>query len=95
MQEYKTEEILVVDTILEKHLVGKIYGNDITIKSQEQGVPPSALNAEQVMRPVNLTMRELSTEKECLRLMDLNQIDSVAIIDEEGHLCGVYKRQIH
>lgn len=95
MEEHNAEEILVVDTILEKHLVGRIYGNDISLKSVDQGVPPSALNAEQVMKAINVTMRETATEKECLRLMDLNQIDTLAIVDEEGHLCGVYNRQIH
>lgn len=95
MEDNNTNEIMVVDTILEKHLVGKIYGNDISAKSIDQSVSPGALNAEQVMRPVTVTMRETATEKECLRLMDLNQIDELAIVDEEGHLCGIYNRQIH
>ena len=95
MEDNNTNEIMVVDTIFEKHLVGKIYGNDISAKSIDQSVSPGALNAEQVMRPVTVTMRETATEKECLRLMDLNQIDELAIVDEEGHLCGIYNRQIH
>ncbi len=94
MEDNNANEIMVVDTILEKHLVGKIYGNDISAKSVDQSVSPSALNAEQVMKPVGVTMRETATEKECLRLMDLNQIDSLAIVDDEGHLCGIYNRQI-
>lgn len=95
MEDNSANEIMVVDTILEKHLVGKIYESDISLKSNNQGVDPSALNAEQVMKPIQVTMRETATEKECLRLMDLNQIDSIAIVDDEGHLCGIYNRQIH
>lgn len=95
MEDNDSEEILVVDTMLEKHLVGIIYGNDISARSFEQSVVPSSLNAEQCMKPVPVTARENITLEECQRILDANHLEHLAIIDDEGHLCGVYDRVNH
>lgn len=95
MEDNDSEEILVVDTMLERHLVGVIYGNDISAKSFEQSVVPSSLNAEQCMKPVSVTARENITLEECQRILDDNHLEHLAIIDDEGHLCGVYDRVNH
>ena len=81
--------------MLERHLVGVIYGNDISVKSVEQSVVPSSLNAEQCMKPVPVTARENITLEECQRILDENHLEHLAIIDDEGHLCGVYDRVNH
>lgn len=95
MKDNDSEEILVVDTMLEKHLVGIIYGNDISAKSFEQSVVPSSLNAELFVKPVPVTARENITLEECQKILDANHLEHLAIIDEEGHLCGVYERVNH
>lgn len=95
MEDKEAHEIFVVDTLLEKHLLGVINVKDIPVKAARENVPPESLNAEQFIKPLSVTIRETATEKECLRLMDLKQIDNLVVTDEEGHLCGVYQRQIH
>jgi CBS domain-containing protein len=93
MVDHNTKEVLVVDTILEKHLLGVINGDDISEKSVDQSVLPSALNAEQCMKPLIVTVRETSSLEECERLLDENNLESLAIVDEEGHLCGIFDRR--
>ncbi len=95
MEENESDEVLVVDSMLERHLVGVINGNDISAKSFDQSVLPSSLNAEQCMKPVAITARETITLEECQRILDENHLEHLAIIDDEGHLCGVYDRVNH
>lgn len=95
MKEGQAKEIFVVDTLLEKHFIGIIHGEDIFLKATQENVAPSSLNAEKFIRALPVTIRETANEKECLRLMDLKSIDQLVVTDEEGHLCGVYHRQIH
>ena len=90
MSEHGTKEVLVVDTILEKHLLGMISDADITEKSLDQHVKPEELNAEQCMKPVLVTARETFSLDECERLVESHHLDHLAIIDEEGHLCGIF-----
>lgn len=92
MSEKGTSEVLVVDTILEKHLVGIINSHDIDTKSADQDVDPTSLNAEQCMRPVLITARETASVEECVRILEDNHLEQLAIVDEEGHLCGIYDR---
>ena len=93
MEEKNVQEVFVVDTILEKHLVGSISGDDISAKSLGQSVLPSSLNAEQCMKPLFVTARENDSLEECQRLIDHNHLGYLPIVDEQGHLCGIYKAQ--
>jgi CBS domain-containing protein len=90
MSDNGTKEVLVVDTLLEKHLIGKISDADISEKSLDQSVLPENLNAEQCMKPLFVTARETFSLEECERLVLAHHLDSLAIVDEEGHLCGVF-----
>lgn len=95
MHENDSEEILVVDSMLEKHLVGIIHETDIIKFSQDQNLSPESLNAELFMRPVSITGRENISLEECQRILDENHLEHLAIVDDEGHLCGVYDRVNH
>lgn len=90
MTEKSTKEVWVVDTILEKHLVGTINEKDILEKARTMEVEPTSLNAEQCMRPISVKVRENVTLEECDRILDEKKVDHLVIVDEEGHLCGVY-----
>ena len=92
MAEKGTDELMVVDTLLEKHLVGTINDKDITEMSIKQNVDPLELNAEQCIRPIAVSINDTATMAECERLMELRHIDKISVIDEEGHLCGVLDR---
>lgn len=91
MADTNSKEILVVDTILEKHVVGIINKSDIDAKAEAQEVKHESLNAEQCMRPMPFQVRETTSIEECDRILMANKIDHLVIVDEEGHLCGVYK----
>lgn len=91
MADTNSKEILVVDTILEKHVVGIINKSDIDAKAEAQEVKHESLNAEQCMRPTPFQVRETTSIEECDRILMANKIDHLVIVDEEGHLCGVYK----
>lgn len=89
MEEKTTDEVLVVDTLLERHLVGTISVNDIYAKSVSNNVPASDLNAEQCIRSYLVTVRETATPEECKRVMDMNHLTKVAVVDDQGHVCGM------
>jgi CBS domain-containing protein len=91
MAETNSKEILVVDTILEKHILGTINKKDIDIKAENLDIKPESLNAEICMRPILVKVRETTTIEECERILEANKLDHLVIVDEEGHLCGVYK----
>lgn len=93
MSEAGTKEILVVDTILEKHLVGVITESDILEKAQTMDVAPESLSAEQCMKTITITAPVTATIDQCDHIFRVNHIDQLAIVDREGHLCGVYHKE--
>ena len=90
MSDKNTKEILVVDTILEKHLVGTINEKDILERSKALEVDPTSLNAEQCMRPILAKVRENVSLEECDRILNDKHMNHLVVVDAEGHLCGVY-----
>lgn len=90
MADTNSKEIVVVDTLEEKHVVGMINKADIDAKAQVQEVKHESLNAEQCMRPIIFQVRETTSIEDCDRILEANNIDHLVIVDEEGHLCGVY-----
>jgi len=90
MVEKNAKEVWVVDTILEKHLIGTINEKDILEKSKTMEVDPTKLSVEQCMRPITAKVRENASLEECDRILSDKKIDHLVVVDEEGHLCGVY-----
>lgn len=90
MAEKNTKDVWIVDTILEKHLVGTVSEKDILKKAQVMEVEPTSLSVEQCMRPIVAKARENISIEECDRILSDKKIDYLAIVDEGGHLCGVY-----
>lgn len=94
MAENKTNEVLVVDTIMEKHLLGMISDDDISASAVGLSVLPSSLNAEQCMRPVRYTIKSNASLEECQAFMHDHHLTKVAVVDEEGHVCGIFDQEI-
>ena len=90
MTEKNVKEIFVVDTILEKHLVGTINENDILRKAEIMSVDAKSLTMEECMKPILIKAREDLSIEECDRILKDNKLDHIAIVDVDGHLCGVY-----
>ncbi len=89
MTETGQEEILIVDTLQEGHLLGKINSNTISRVSAEKSVLPSQLNAEQCMTPVEDVVGQNVSIDDCLRLMEEKHISRIPVIDEQGHCMGI------
>lgn len=89
MSDNGREEILIVDTLLESHLLGKINSNTISKISTEKSVLPSQLNAEQCITPVEAVIGQNVSEEDCLKLMNEKHISRIPVLDEQGHCCGI------
>lgn len=95
MAAQESDEIFVVDTLEEKHLLGVIHNSDISSKSLEQNVAPESLYAEFFIKKLPFTAKETTTLEECQRLLEAGHLEHLAVVDEKGHLCGVYERVNH
>ena len=90
MAEKTTEVVWVVDTIYEKHLLGTINKDDITNMAKIKRVEPKSLTMEECMKPILIKVREDINIKECDRILNDNKLEHLAVVDQEGHLRGVY-----
>ena len=90
MTEKNTNEVFVVDTILEKQLLGTINKKDIVKKAEIMSVDANSLTMEECMKPILVRAREDLSIEECDRILKVHQLDHLPIVDVYGHLCGVY-----
>lgn len=90
MTENNTKDVWVVDSILEKHLIGSVNQDDILKRSEIMDVDPTSLTVEQCMKPIIFLAREDITIEECDRILSDNNLEHLPIVDEKGHLRGVY-----
>ena len=90
MTENNTKEVWVVDTILERNLIGTISENDIIKRSKIMDADPKSLTVEQCMKPILVKVLDDATIEECDRLLNERKLDQLAIVNKEGHFCGVY-----
>lgn len=93
MSDTGREEILIVDTLVEGHLLGKINSNTISRVSTEKSVLPSQLNAEQCLSPVEAVVDQNVSVDECLRLMDEKHMSRIPVVDEKGHCLGIFDKE--
>lgn len=89
MQKYDYDEIFVVDSDENKKPIGIIHEEDLEAKTVEESPIPSDVSAEQCMKKIPAIVNEYSTVDECLKLMDLNHMDRIPVIDGSGHCCGI------
>lgn len=89
MSDTGREEILIVDTLFEAHLLGKINSNTISKISTEKSVLPSQLNAEQCLSPVEVVVGQNVSVEDCKKLMNEKHISRIPVVDELGHCCGI------
>lgn len=87
------EEVLLVDTLVEGHVLGKINSNTISKVSTEKSVLPSQLSAEQCMTPIEAVVGQNVSVEDCLRLMDENHMSRIPVVDEHGHCTGIVDKE--
>jgi CBS domain-containing protein len=93
MEEFHREEILLVDTLFEGHLLGMITSSSISRLAVAKSVTPSQLNAEQCMEPLVATIGQNVSVDECLRVMEEKNLARIPVVDETGHYCGVVDKE--
>lgn len=92
LSKYDLEELIVVDD--EKHPIGVVAFNDVETDEIEDMDIPSDVSAIECMRPVPAVVMNNSTLEESLNVMRLSQIESLPVVDGNGHLEGIIKKDI-
>jgi len=81
--------IPVVDSADTKMPVGMITDRDITCRVVAQGRNPLELMARDAMTSTVVSVTPDTPLDECLELMEESQIRRVAVVDDNGCLCGI------
>ncbi|MEP6704338.1 MAG: CBS domain-containing protein, partial [Acidobacteriota bacterium] len=81
--------IPVVDDPKSKMPVGMITDRDITVRVVAKGQNPSDLTAQDAMTTTVASVTEDTSLEECASLMEESQIRRIAVVDQNGALCGI------
>ncbi len=80
MKKYHCNKLPVVNTLQEKKIIGIISEKDL---ANSEGA---------VIHCMTKNLRAVSVDEtvdECLKLMILNNIEQVPVVDKQGHYCGI------
>lgn len=92
LKKYQTTEIFVLDSDKEKHPLGMITMEDVTSSAVEHNDQPSDVSAVECMRSIPAVVHEGSSFEECLNVMRNNHMESIPVVDLNGHVAGVIER---
>jgi CBS domain-containing protein len=81
--------IPVVDGNDTKMPVGMITDRDITCRVVAQGKNPLELTARDAMTSTVLSVTPETSLEDCLNLMEDGQVRRIAVVDENGAVCGI------
>ena len=81
--------IPVVDGHNSKMPVGMITDRDITCRVVAQGKNPLDLTAGDAMTSTVISVTPGTSLEECLNLMEESQIRRIAVVDDNGMICGI------
>jgi CBS domain-containing protein len=81
--------IPVVDSEDSKMPVGMITDRDITVRVVAKGQNPLDLTAQDAMTSAVASVTPDTSLEECANLMEESQIRRVAVVDDNGCLCGI------
>jgi CBS domain-containing protein len=81
--------IPVVDSEDSKMPVGMITDRDITCRVVAQGRNPLDLTAQDAMTSTVISVTPDTSVEECMTLMEESQIRRIAVVDEQGAVCGI------
>lgn len=81
--------IPVVDGTDSKMPVGMITDRDITVRVVAQGKNPLDLTAGDAMTSTVVSVTPETSLEECLNLMEESQIRRIAVVDDQGAICGI------
>lgn len=81
--------IPVVDSHDSKMPVGMITDRDITCRVVAQGRNPLDLTARDAMTMTVVSVMPDTPLEECLNLMEESQIRRIAVVNDDGRICGI------
>ena len=70
-------------------LVGMITDRDITVRVTAKGKNARTTPVSEVMSPGLISCSESQTAEEIARMMEINQLHRIALMDREGHPTGI------
>ena len=81
--------IPVVDSKDTKMPIGMITDRDITCRVVAQGRNPLDLTAREAMTSTVVSVTPDTSLEECLDLMEESQVRRIAVVDDDGKICGI------
>lgn len=92
LKKYDYDEMLVVDSMEEKHPIGLVSLADMDLPEIEQADIPSDVSAIECMRAIPAVVLDSSTLEECLNVMRANHLDRIPVVDLNGHFEGLVEK---
>lgn len=92
LKKYDYDEMLVVDSLKEKHPIGLVSLADMDLPDIEGAEIPSDVSALECMREIPAVVLDSSTLEECLNVMRANHLDRIPVVDLNGHFEGIIER---
>ncbi len=93
MKKYNYDDLLVVDNMNEQHLIGVIHSSALSDDALKDVLHPFDVSAKSRMEKIPAIVTQNSTIEECLELMERNHMSLLPVIDNNGHCCGIVKRE--
>lgn len=93
LKKYDYAEMLVVDSLNEKHPLGFVSLADMDVPEVMQRSIPSDVSALECMREIPAVVLDSSTLEECLNVMRANHMERIPVVDLNGHVEGIVERE--
>ena len=92
LKKYDCDELIVLDSEIEKHPVGLVSLTDTNTDDVEDCEMPSDVSASECMRAIPAVVGVNSTLDECMNIMRANHLERIPVVDMNGHMNGVLER---
>ena len=89
MKKYNYDDLLVVDNMREKHLIGVVRNEAISDDALKAVVHPFDVRAQNCMEKITATVSRTSSIDECLTLMEKTHMNLLPVVEDSGECCGV------
>lgn len=93
LKKYDYDEIIVLDSLETKHPVGLVGMEDMSTHDVEDSDIPSDISARECMRAIPAVVEQNSTLDECMNIMRANHLESIPVVDLNGHFTGILDRE--
>lgn len=93
MKRYNYDDLLVVDNMQEKHLIGVVHESAISDETLKNVIHPFDITAKSCMEKIPATVTRTSSIDECLKLMEKSHMSLLPVVDNDGQCCGIVKKE--